>query len=301
MHPRQRLPHKPTKSPSAVGPAAANRARRTHKPRLNKPHPPLRHKRRQPLPQKNAAPVVAVDVGKATATAVAVGATKRSSAWVMTPLLSSPSALMNAQKHSAACALILLASPVLADTCTVRVNAMDVDINMAAFASNDATRRETLLTWPRRSIDQLRGVTPACPSDITLNFMAGIEGLPNSDGYCLADGDAVTGLLLVPGARDFQGRCKRSTCQRINMAADDAVAMTDRMVMRLYQPPFPDSEMSAHASGAMILQLGQSALQDTVEDFGVAALTAILATPEILAATSLSVMAVGGTLWLCNS
>ena len=186
-----------------------------------------------------------------------------------------------------------------ADTCAVRVNALDVEINIAAF-SGDTTRAERWLSWPRRSLNAWRGDLPACPSDVALNFMAGIEGLPNSDGYCLAEGSEEVGLLLVPGARDYRGRCVVETCQRINMGADDIVDFTDRMVLKLYAPPSPDSEIMAHASGAMILTLGQRALQNTVEEFGVAAIGALLATPEVLAATSVSVMAVGGTLWLCN-
>ena len=183
----------------------------------------------------------------------------------------------------------------------MRVNAMDVLVNVGAYSEpGDTGRTERLLAWPRRSWDRLTGDTPPCPSAVALNFMAGIEGLPNSDGYCLADGDEDTGQLLVPGDRDYRGRCTVSVCQRINMAADEAVAITDRMAVRLYEPPDPDSQIMAHASGAMILTMGQAALQSVVEDYGMAALDTVLATPEAMAATTLSVMAVGGTLWLCK-
>ena len=183
----------------------------------------------------------------------------------------------------------------------MRVNAMDVLVNVEAFAEDAAPgRAERVLSWPRRSWDRLTGDTPPCPSAVALNFMAGIEGLPNSEGYCLAEGDEDTGLLLVPGERDYRGRCTVSVCQRVNMAADDTIAITNRMAVRLYEPPDPDSEIMAHASGAMILTMGQAALQSVIDDYGMAALETVLATPEAMAATALSVMAVGGTLWLCN-
>lgn len=203
-------------------------------------------------------------------------------------------------KGSVVVALAVLAgAPALAQDCTVRVNAMDVVVN-TAFYGDGTTIRENMLSWPRRSLDRLTGAIPPCTSDVALAFMAGLEGLPNTDGYCLAEGNAQTGWLMVPGDRDYRGRCEMSTCQRINMAADEAIAMTDRMVLRLYQPPNPDSELMAHASGALVLTLGQRAIQQTIEDYGVAALAALLTAPEALGAASLSVVAVGGTMWLCN-
>ncbi len=191
-------------------------------------------------------------------------------------------------------------TPALADDCTVRVNAMDVVVNTDLYGEG-ASIRENMLSWPRRSLNALTGTLPACSSDVTLDFMAGIEGLPNTSGYCLAEGDAETGWLLVPGARNYRGRCAVSTCQRINGAADDIVGLTNRMALMLYAAPDPDSDIMAHASGVMIMTLGRDAIQDKAEELGSAALIAALTTPMGLSATALSVVAVGGSMWMCNS
>lgn len=199
-----------------------------------------------------------------------------------------------------ALALINLAPAALAQDCAVRVNAMDIEVNSSAFAGDTGTR-ETLLSWPRRSLNRLTGTLPSCPSDVTLNFMAGIEGLPNSDGYCLAEGDAEIGLLLVPGERDYRGRCAVSTCQRINGTADEIMGFTNRMAVALYAQPDPDSQIMAHASGAMIMTAGRDVLQSRLTDIASAGLALALSSPAAAAATALSVVSVGGTLWLCNS
>ncbi len=209
---------------------------------------------------------------------------------------------MNGPRPSIALAVlaIMAGTPAVADNCTVRVNAMDVVVNTDLFGEG-TTIRENMLSWPRRSLNALTGTLPTCPSDVTLDFMAGIEGLPNTNGYCLAEGDATTGWLLVPGPRDYRGRCAVSACQRINGAADDIVGLTNRMALMLYAPPNPESEVMAHASGVMIMTLGQKVIQDKAEELGSAALTAAIASPMGLSATALSVVAVGGTMWMCNS
>ncbi len=206
---------------------------------------------------------------------------------------------MNGLRPSVLALAALASSPALADECTVRVNAMDVVVNTDLFGEG-ATLREDVLSWPRRSLNALTGTLPTCASDITLDFMAGIEGLPNTDGYCLAEGDAQTGWLLVPGDRNFRGRCAVSTCQQINGAADDIVGLTNRMALMLYGEPDPNSQVMAHASGVMIMTLGRDAIQDKAEELGSAALVAALTTPMGLSATALSVVAVGGSMWMCN-
>ncbi len=208
---------------------------------------------------------------------------------------------MNGPKHKAIAAVLAIcaSTPALADDCTVRVNAMDVVVNTDLYGDG-ATIRENMLSWPRRSLNALTGTLPTCASDVTLDFMAGIEGLPNTDGYCLAEGDAQTGWLLVPGQRNFRGRCAVSTCQQINGAADEIVGLTNRMALMLYAQPDPDSAVMAHASGVMIMTLGRDVLQDKAEELGSAALAAAATTPMGLSATALSVVAVGGGLWMCN-
>ncbi len=206
---------------------------------------------------------------------------------------------MSVAKPSVLIAALLAASPAAAQVCKVRVNATNVEINVAAFGG-DTTRREQILSWPSRRLNLLRGELPTCSSDVTLKFMAGIEGLPDTHGYCLAEGTPEIGFLLVPGERDFRGRCRQSTCQRINGYADDVIGLADQLVGAAYGPSAPNSAITEHASGALVLRTGKHVLQDMIEETSVGIAAAILSSPAAATATGISVVAVGGTIWVCN-
>jgi hypothetical protein len=190
-----------------------------------------------------------------------------------------------------------------ADTCNVRINAMDITVDPDQFSDDSATatRRERALAWPTRKLSRLRGNTPACPSNVTLTFLAQMEGLPDTTGYCLAEGDAASGWLLVPGARNFRGRCSVSTCERVNGTAADLQGLTATVTQFAYgERTSGDTTSVAHSSGAVLMSASRATLQRTLEAGASTALAAAMSTPTALAATALTVTAVGGGVWLCS-
>ncbi len=186
----------------------------------------------------------------------------------------------------------------------VRVNALDIPVDPDQFTAegDSSTRRERLLSWPSRNVARLRGNIPACTSEVTLGFLANMEGLPDTAGYCLADGDEDTGLLLVPGERNFRSHCKVSTCERMTGTAADLQGLTQKVTGFAYgeQTTSEATDSVAHSSGAVLMSASRSALQNTLKAGTSAALTTALSSPQAMAASALTVTAVGGTVWLCS-
>ena len=108
-------------------------------------------------------------------------------------------------------ALCLLAAPAAAQdsACMTRVDHQDIIIAPGAIrdATAGPTLRERWLTLPGRLWDRAWGQPVACDSATTLAFLAGILGYGETDGFCLVQEDS-EGFLLVPGARNFRGRCQ---------------------------------------------------------------------------------------------
>lgn len=199
-------------------------------------------------------------------------------------------------------ALAVSAGAATAAPCTVRINATDITIEPDEFIDGGAiaTRRERLLTWPGKGLTRLRGDVPACTSDVTLNAIAQLEGLPDTDGYCLAEGDDDTGLLMVPGKRNFRGRCTASTCEQVNGAAQDVQDLTAQITGFAYGDAPQETEAVGHASGSVLLSAGKFALQRSLEGGASTIVATALATPAATGATAVTLVAVGGGVWLCS-
>ncbi|SEW02369.1 hypothetical protein SAMN04488515_0700 [Cognatiyoonia koreensis] len=193
------------------------------------------------------------------------------------------------------------ASPALADDCTVRVNAMDVAINAEAFDAGARTIPETVLAWPKQGISRLRGRLPTCPGDLTLEFMAGLEGLPDTDGYCLAEGSEEVGLLLVPGERNFRGQCATSVCQKVTGTADEMVDMTGMLASFVYAPEDnPNVSTLTHASGALMMTATREYVRQSLAGGSTTTLGTLLGSTTFLTAAAVTVVGVGGGVYLCS-
>jgi hypothetical protein len=120
------------------------------------------------------------------------------------------------------------------------------------------------------------------------------------EGYCLTQDDK-TGFFLVPGERNFRGLCRTTVCERVNTTKAETLAVTKSIAnAALTTVTGPAAAVAvAHKSGAMILSGSASTLITNLNATSSAVVTA-LSTPAALTAVGVSVLAVGGAVYMCN-
>lgn len=186
-------------------------------------------------------------------------------------------------------------------SCRATVNATEVTIPLATDAETtpSITRRETLMNWPGNALSRWRGKAPACNSAQLIAYLGQTVPVEDIDGYCLTPSD--TGdYLLVPGPRNYRGQCRKTTCERVNASKADALAMTGAMAGKVGAVvTHPGVKAVSHGSGAMILSGTGAAITGTLTTAGSTVLGA-LAAPVALTAAAVSVVAVGGALYVCQ-
>lgn len=202
--------------------------------------------------------------------------------------------------------LAFLAGPVLAQdrACIARVNHLDIAIAPGAIlADPDPSLRERLLTWPGNLWNRAWGQPAACDSETTIAYLAGILALDEIDTHCLAEAPGDGGWLLVPGERNFRGRCYRTICDRVNETADSGADLA-RGITRLATGEEVDTlgegvTAFASASGAMMVT-GRASLVLAALGEGAGALFTVLSAPAAAGAAAVSVVAVGGAVYVCR-
>ena len=197
---------------------------------------------------------------------------------------------------------LLLPFAATAEVCTVRVHAMDITIDSAQFVDDDLSisTGETLLSAPRRMLSGLRGTLPPCSSDTTLTFMGSLMETYTPNGYCLEFGDKDVGFLLLPGTRNFRGRCEKTTCERINVAADEVSAINAQMRGIFGQPPSFEEIARAETLGAMAVKGTDRFLRSKLNNAATMTIFTALGAPELLIASSVTVVALQGAAFLCH-
>ncbi|MCC7321010.1 MAG: hypothetical protein IT542_08540 [Rubellimicrobium sp.] len=201
--------------------------------------------------------------------------------------------------------LSLTAAPLAAQdrACVARVNHIDISIAPGAILeAPDVTLRERLLSWPGGLWNRAWGRPVACDSDTTIAYLAGVLALDEVGNHCLAEAPGDEGWLLVPGERNFRGRCRRTVCERVNTAAADGAEVA-RIVTGLATGQEVDSAAGgvaalASSSGAMLLT-GRSSLVMGLLGHGAEALITALSAPALAGAAAVTVMAVGGAVYVC--
>ena len=199
-------------------------------------------------------------------------------------------------------ALALSSAPAVAeDLCRVTLNAEEILIDRDTLDQDAPGLRERLGRWPSRPIDRLRGREPACDSETLITFLATNVPKEEIEGYCLQP-DPDFGFLLAPGARDYRGRCTKTTCERVNAARDGAlsVAGTAADIATGRGEGQSRTEAVVHASGAAILTGSAGSILSSLGAGASTAVTGALAAPAIAGAAAVSVVAVGGAVWLCS-
>ncbi len=198
--------------------------------------------------------------------------------------------------------LAALAGAAQAQSCAARVNAQELILVPEAMGAPSPGLRERLLMWPQRSWDRAWGERVACDSAAVMHFLATTMRLDQTEGYCLAQDDA-QGWLLVPGARNFRGRCTRTVCDRVNILADGMAALGTAMLGlatgREIETDADAVTAVAHGTGAVLVSGRASAVAASLGQAG-AALGTALATPSAAAGTAVTVIGVGGAVYLCS-
>jgi hypothetical protein len=189
--------------------------------------------------------------------------------------------------------------------CIAHVNHQELIIVAGTVVDGNGTTglRERLFNWPSRTWDSAWGQAPECDSGVTIAFLANMLSLAETEGYCLAEADDGTGFLLVPGERNFRGRCRSTVCDTVDMVADQsrAVAGTVTSILAGQKIDSPADGVTAivSGSGAMLLT-GQTPALVSALGQGAAALTAALSAPAAAAAAAVTVVTVGGAVYVCS-
>ncbi|QFT60261.1 hypothetical protein FIU94_15645 [Sulfitobacter sp. THAF37] len=197
---------------------------------------------------------------------------------------------------------LISATAANAERCRAFVNGSEVVIeaeNFATFADTVKTR-EKLLNWPSAKWNRAWGSPPACLSGVLYDYLATTVPDNQIDGYCLTKDDQ-TGYFLVPGERNFRGLCRSTVCERVNTTKAETVALSKSIASSAVATVTdPAAAVAvAHKSGAMILSGSASTLIANVGNTSSAVVTA-LSTPAALTAVGVSVLAVGGAVYMCS-
>ena len=218
-------------------------------------------------------------------------------------------------------------------SCVARINDSPIVIDDASLgdAAPKPSARDRLLGWPGRTWDRALGNPVECDSARILAYLSRSIPEDEVDGYCLAEGAEGSGWLLVPGERNRRGHCRTTTCEKVNMAKEEALSATASLARTITgtggsgsggadsgsgtgaagaDTPAEDAARDdirshgiLHSSGAAIVTGAagamSSSLTSTLSSAG-AAMVPVLTAPATLAAAAVSVVAVGGAVYVCS-
>lgn len=173
-----------------------------------------------------------------------------------------------------------------AELCTTRIEAVDLEIDPSVLDAQ-VSWREKLLSRPRLSGQR------QCNSAEIYAFM---QGLADLDGKCMAYADDDTGFVFLDGARNFRGRCTTTVCERVNDTKENLGLVTDVIVGTVVG--IADTT-ATHPAGALVLSGASDTIISSIGTASASAL-AVLSTPSVLAATTVSAVAVGGAVYICS-
>lgn len=201
---------------------------------------------------------------------------------------------------------LLVAAPVIAEEaqCRALVNGQEMTLTWddEGPQADDLTYREWSMGLPGRGWSWAWGELPWCNSKVIIDHLS--QELPAREvsGYCLASAEDDS-WLLVPGEQNFRGRCKQTTCEMVNATKAEAAAlagtMTGLTVGATTATAATGTTVVAHSSGALILTGSSGYIAGTLGAAGTTIL-GILTAPATLTAAAVSVVAVGGAVYLCQ-
>lgn len=187
--------------------------------------------------------------------------------------------------------------------CRAVVNGTEVVIAPDAVPGTGSPGfREGLVTLPRRTWDWAWGAPAPCDSVTLIAFMAGVEGIPERQIglYCLAPLPEDGAYLLVPGARNFRGRCARTVCDRINLAAADALIVSRRLAEVVTGDKIEGLSGFAQTTGTYLLTGDGGVLRPVLEGLASGLGAALTASPTAAVGVAATVLAAGGAVYVCR-
>ncbi|SHI37539.1 hypothetical protein [Wenxinia saemankumensis] len=207
------------------------------------------------------------------------------------------------RRIGAAILLTLLAAPVAAQDCRAMINGAEVLIAEDVVDRPESSLLGRFGAATREFVrDPLNRRAPPCDGETTIAFMAAVEGLGADQAatLCLApDAAGGEGYQLVPGERSSDGTCRRTVCERINLAAEDVLALTDAARSVVAGDPVEGVTGEDRLSGALLLS-GQTGLLGAILNQGGSTLgSLVMSNPIALGAAATTVVATGGALYLC--
>jgi hypothetical protein len=188
--------------------------------------------------------------------------------------------------------------------CSSNVNGEERVIQYDSRANwlEDQTNGEWTLGLPGRAWNWALGELPICSSPVMISYLSRELPAEEVDGYCLTP-DETDNWLLVPGERNFLGRCAQTTCEMVNATKDEVAAIANRVQGAILAANTVATtagvSVVSHSSGAWILTGNAGYIAGTLGSVGTG-LIAILTAPVTLTATAVSVVAIGGAVYVCT-
>lgn len=207
-------------------------------------------------------------------------------------LTSGPKTLARMRHTALSLVLALLPSLAAAELCQTRVEAADLQIDPEVLDTS-VTWRESLITLPSSGVAAMRGALRQCHSGEIYAFL---DGLADMDGKCLVEADDDTGFVILKGERNYRGRCTKTVCQRVNDTKENLGAVTSSLVGGAVGMA---DTAATHPAGALVITGAADTIVASVGTASASAL-AVLSTPAVLAATTVSAVAVGGAVYICS-
>ena len=185
------------------------------------------------------------------------------------------------------------------ESCTTKIKNNNVtlkfDIQSDEYIEN-TTFREILFA----------GYDGSCPGFIVLRHMTPKLSPAERETFCaIYDKKAKNYLGFAQGVRDAYGKCKKSgtLCKAINASKEEALALVGlgagATVGASAATTAAGITAVTHSSGAVILTGSAGYLAGTLGTISAAVVAALTAPAAIIGAT-VSVVAVGGAVYLCN-
>jgi len=202
--------------------------------------------------------------------------------------------------------VLLMAGQAIAEEvqCRALVNGQEMTLawDDEGAQADDLTYREWSMGLSGRGWNWAWGDLPWCNSRVIIDHLS--QELPATEvsGYCLAWNDDDS-WLLVPGEQNFRGRCKKTTCEMVNTTQAEAAALvstiTGLAVGATTATAATGTTVVTHSSGALILTGSSGYIAGTLGAAGTTIL-GFLTAPVTLTAAAVSVVAVGGAVYLCQ-